>query len=112
LWQSVGVAVGVLCAWCAAATGRAPLALAGAAFATAFTAPELAPGAWVLLAVAALSIRRWPRAGAALSAAGGYLAAPALLDAEVVYTVLLAGAATALLAALASPPRVEGVGAR
>jgi hypothetical protein len=104
LWQSVGVAIGVLAAWWAVAMRRPSLGLAGAAFAAAFTPPELSYSAWLLLGVAALPNRRWPWAPALLAAAGGFLAQPALLDAEVVYTVLLAGAATALLAGLATDP--------
>lgn len=107
LWQSVGVAIGVLLAWWAVATRRAPLGLAGAAFACAFAAPEWAYGAWLLLAVAALSVRSTPRAASVVAAAGGYLGARALLSGEVFYTVLLVGAATALLGALAGVTSTE-----
>lgn len=108
LWQSVGVAVGVLCAWWAPATRRAPLALAGAALACAFAAPEWAYGSWLLLAVAALTVRPMPRAASVLAAAGGYLGVRALLSGEVLYTVLVVGAGTALLGALAAAPSSEG----
>lgn len=108
LWQSVGVAIGVLLAWWAVGTGRAPLGLAGAAFACAFTAPESAYGSWLLLSAAALSIRSIPRAASILAAAGGYLGVRALLSAEVLYTVLLVGAAAALLGVLATAASTEG----
>lgn len=108
LWQSVGVAVGVLLTWWAVGTGRAPLGLAGAAFACAFTAPELAYSSWLLLGVAAMAVRSMPRAAGAVAAAGGYLGVRALLSGEVLYTVLLVGAATALLGALAGAATTEG----
>lgn len=107
LWQSVGVPVGVLLAWWAVATRRAPLGLAGAAFACAFAGPEWAYGSWLLLAVAAAAVRSTPRAASVVAAAGGYLGERALLSGEVLYTVLLAGAATALLGALCADASAE-----
>lgn len=101
-WQPIGVGLGVLAAWWAVAIARVPLALAGAGFAACFGGPEVARGAWVLLGAAVVADRIPARLAAAAAAAGGYLIAPSVLGAEVVFTVLLAGAATALLAALAS----------
>jgi hypothetical protein len=57
--------------------------------------------------VGALAYRSRPRVSAVAIAAGGYLTAPVLLDAEVLYTVLLAGAASALVAVLAEAPLAE-----
>jgi len=101
-WQPLAVAAGVASAWWAVPTRRVPLATAGLAFAAGFAIVERAPGAWLLLAALALrgQVPAW--ATTLLMAAGGYLVAAPLLGAEVVYTVLLAGAATALLASLAS----------
>lgn len=101
-WQPIGVGIGVLGATWAVATGRAPLALAAAAFAATFAAPEATIGGWMVLAAAAIGNRAPPRVLALAAAFGAWLVWPALLDREVVFTVLLTAAATALLAQLAA----------
>ncbi|HRZ10738.1 MAG TPA: hypothetical protein P5319_12715 [Gemmatimonadales bacterium] len=110
-WQPIGVGVAVLAAWWAAATGRAPMAAASVAFAAAFCTVEAVPAGWLFLLTGALAYRTHPRVAAVAIAAGGLLTAPALLDAEVLFTVLLTGAATALVAVLAMAPDAE-VGSR
>ncbi len=110
-WQPIGVGLAVLTAWWAAATGRAPMAAASAAFAAAFCTVDGVPTGCLLLLTGALAYRTHPRVAAVALAAGGYLAAPALLDAEVLFTVLLTGAASALVAALAMAPEA-GEGSR
>jgi hypothetical protein len=100
-WQPLAVALGVVSAWWAVPTKRVPLAAAGLAFAASFSAPDAAAAVWLLLAAVATHDRLPPRLVALLLAAGGYLAVAPLLGAEVVYTVLLTGAATALIAAFA-----------
>jgi hypothetical protein len=106
-WQPVAVGLGVVCAWWAVPTGRASLALAGAAFAAAFSTVDGLGGAWLLLCVAALPDWSRPRitaavaAVAAVAAGAAYVAVPSLLGAEVVLTALLAWAATMLLGVLA-----------
>ena len=104
--------VGVVVSWWTVATRRAPVAFAAASFATAFTAPETALGAWLLLGWAALLDRTHPRITAVAGSAGGYLGVRALLSGEVLYTVLLVGAATALLGALAAAPSAESSASR
>ena len=106
-WQPIGVGVAVLAAWWAAATGRAQMAAASVAVAAAFCTVEPVPTGWLALLTGALVYRTHPRIAAVAIAAGGYLAAPALLDAEVLFTVLLAGAASALVAVLATAPGAE-----
>jgi hypothetical protein len=101
-WQPVAVGLGVLCAWWAVPTGRASLALAGAAFAAASSSVAGFGGGWLLLAVAAVAGRTPPRVVAIIAATGAYLAAPELLGAEVLYTVLLVWPATMLLAVQAA----------
>jgi hypothetical protein len=101
-WQPIGVGVGVLAAWWAVGTRRAPLALAGAALAASFAISDGVVSGWLMLVVAALADRMRPRVAAVAAAAGGWLVVPALLGAEVVFTVLLTAAATALLGGLAS----------
>jgi len=101
-WQPLGVALGAASAWWAVPTRRVPLAAAGLAFAACFSAPAAATGAWLLLGVVALYDRLPSRLVGIGLAAGGYLVVAPLLGAEAVYTVLLAAASTALLAALAA----------
>jgi hypothetical protein len=107
-WQPVGVGLGVLSAWWAVATRRPALALAGAGFAASFAGPGVAPAAGVLLLTAALAPKLPARVVALGAALGAFIATPALLGAEVVFTVLLAGGAAALLAALADPAAEPG----
>jgi hypothetical protein len=111
-WQPVGVGLGVLAAWWAVATGRASLALAGAAFAAAFSSVDGFGGAWLVLCVAALADWSRPRVTAAVAAGAGYFAVPSLLDAEVVFTVLLTCAATMLLGVLLSRGAAEELPSR
>jgi len=101
-WQPLAVAAGVVSAWWAVPTRRVPLSVAGVAFAASFAVVDRNPGAWLLLAALTLRghVPEW--ATTLLVAAGGFLVASPLLGAEVVYTVLLAAAATALLASLAA----------
>lgn len=101
-WQPLAVAAGVVSAWWAVPTRRVPLAVAGLGFSASFAIADRNPGAWLLLAALALrgQVPGW--ATALILAAGGFLVASPLLGAEVVYTVLLAAAATALLASLAA----------
>jgi hypothetical protein len=99
-WQPLTVALGVVSAWWAVPTRRVPLAVAGLAFAACFSAPAASAGAWLLVGAAALYGRLPARLSVVLLAAGGYMVTAPLLGAQVVYTVLLAGAATAMLAAL------------
>ncbi len=106
-WQPIGVGLGVLGVVWAAATGRVPLALAAAAFAASFTAPEATVGGWLVLAAAAMGNHSRPRLLALAAAFGSYLVWPALLDQEVVFTVLLTAATTALLAQLALQASTE-----
>jgi hypothetical protein len=101
-WQPIGVGVGVLAAWWAIGTRRTPLALAGAALAASFAISGGVVSGWLLLVVAALTNRMRPRVAAVAAAAGGWLITPALLGSEVLFTVLIAAAATALLGGLAS----------
>ncbi len=106
LWQPVGFGVGALLAWCAVALRRPALALAAVGLATCFVAPDLARVSWVGLAATALMVRPTPWVAAALAGAFGYVALPGLLDGEVLLTVVLVGAATALLAVLAEEARL------
>jgi hypothetical protein len=108
LLQPVGVGLGVLAAWSAVPGARWTLALAGASLASAWSLPEVSHGAWIVLGVAALGGQGRPRATAALAAAGWYLATAPLLGAEVVFNVLLTGAATAQLAMFASRAGATG----
>ena len=111
-WQPVAVGLGVLSAWWAVPTGRASLALAGAAFAAAFSSVDGLAGAWLVLCVAALADRTRPRVTAMVAAGAAYFALPSLLGAEVVFTVLLACAATMLLGVLSSRSAAEELPAR
>lgn len=111
-WQPVAVALGVICAWWSVATGRASLALAGAAFAGSFSTTAGFVGGWVLFAVAAMADRTPPRVMAILAATAAWLAAPELLAAEVLYTVLLAWAATMLLGGLSTRIAAEKLPSR
>lgn len=106
-WQSIGVGFAVIFAWWATATGRVPMAAASVAFGAAFCTVEAVPTGWLLLLVGALAYRPRPRVSAVAIAAGGYLTAPVLLGAEVLYTVLFTGAASALVAVLAEAPLAE-----
>ena len=102
LWQPIGVGLGVCAAWWAVATRRPALALAGAAFTAAFLPPEFTYSAWGGLGVAALMVTgRYRSFAVALAIVAFYVITGPLLDAEAVWTVLLAGAGSALLAALA-----------
>lgn len=109
-WQPIGVGLAVVGVAWAAATRRPALALAAIAFATSFTAPESTLGGWggwMVLTAGALGPPSRPRLIALVSALGAYLAWPALFGQEVVFTVLLTAAVTALLAQLASPHALE-----
>lgn len=106
-WQPIGVGLAVLSAWWAAATARAPMAVASGALAAAFCTVDAVPAGWLALLTGALAYRTHPRLSAAAIAAGGYLAAPSMLDAEVLFTVLLTGAASALIAMRATAPDAE-----
>jgi len=100
-WQPIGVGVGVLCAWWAAATGRASLLLAGVALGAAFCSVDRMEGGWFLLCAAALADSKRPGLVAAVAAFGAYLAVPTLLASEVLFTVLFTLAGTMLLGVLA-----------
>jgi hypothetical protein len=106
-WQPIGVGIGLLGVCWAAGTGRAPLALAAVAFAATFTAPEATLGGWLVLAAAAMGNQGRPHVVALAAAFGAYLVWPALLDQEVVFTVLLTAGITALLGQLAWQAAVE-----
>jgi len=69
-------------------------------------------GGWVLFAVAAMADRTPPRVLAILAATAAWLAAPELLAAEVLYTVLLAWAATMLLGGLSTRIAAEELPSR
>ena len=99
-WQPIGVGVGVLCAWWAAATGRASLLLAAVALGVAFCSVDRMEAGWFLLCAAALADSTRPRVVAAVAAFGAYLAVPTLLASEVLFTVLFVLAATMLLGVL------------
>jgi len=111
-WQPVGVGLGVLGVCWAVATGRTPLALAAIAFAATFTAPEATIGGWLVLAAAAVGNSSRPRVTAIAAAFGAYLAWPAMLDQEVVFTVLLSAGVAALLGQLASQASSQENGPR
>jgi hypothetical protein len=106
-WQPLAVAIGVVGAWWAVAIRRVPLAAGGLAFAASFTTPAAAIGVWCLLGCVAFHDRLPGRLAALILAGGGYLVVAPLLGAQVVYTVLFAGAATALLGSLAAEPPVS-----
>jgi hypothetical protein len=101
-WQPLAVAIGVASAWWAVGARRVPLAAGGLAFAASFTTPAAGIGAWCLLVFVAFDGRLPGRLAALLLAGGGYLVVAPLLGAQVVYTVLFAAAATALLGSLAA----------
>ncbi len=101
-WQPIGVGIAVLGVIWAAATGRASLALGAIACAATFSAPDATIGGWLVLSAAALGGQARPRVVALAAAFGTFLVWPALLDQEVVFTVLLTAAVTGLLAQLAS----------
>lgn len=101
LWQPVGIGVGAWAVWWAAAARRPSLALAGTAFAAAFLPPGNNSMAWVTLGLAAMSVDRRPWVGLPIAVIWGYAIAGPLLGAEAVWTVLLAGGGSALLAGLA-----------
>ncbi len=111
-WQPIGVGVAVLGVAWAVATGRVPLALAALAFAATFVAPEATIGGWIVLAAAAIGDPGRPRVLALAAAFGAWLVWPALLDQEVVFSVLLTGASAALLAQLSLQARAEEEGSR
>jgi hypothetical protein len=102
-WQPVGVALGMVGVAWAAGTRRLSLALGAVAFAATLAAPEVTIGGWLILTAAALANRSRPRLLALATAFAAYLVASALLDAEVLLTVLLMAAVTAVLAAQALP---------
>jgi hypothetical protein len=65
------------------------------------------PTGLLALLAGAFAYRTHPRVAAVVIVAGGYVVAPALLGAEVLFTVLLTGAASALVAMLAAAPVAE-----
>jgi len=101
-WQPSGVGIAVLGLGWAAAVRRPSLALAALAMAATLVQPEAIIGGWLVLSAAALGNQSRPRAIALGAALGAYLVWPVLLEQEVLFTVLLTAAATALLAQCAT----------
>jgi hypothetical protein len=106
-WQPSGVGIAVLGLGWAAAVRRPSLAMAALALAATLAQPEAIIGGWLVLSAAALGNQSRPRAIALGAALGAGLAWPVLLQQEVLFTVLLTAAATALLAECAS--RADGI---
>lgn len=97
-WQPTGFGIAVLGLGWAAAVRRPSLALAAVALAATLAQPEVIIGGWLVLAAAAFGDQSRPRVIALGAALGACLVWPALLEQEVLFTVLLTAAATALLA--------------
>lgn len=111
-WQASGFGIAVLGVAWAAAVRRPSLALAALALAATLAQPEVIIGGWLVLAAAALGNQSRPRAIALGAALGAYLAWPALLAQEVLFTVLLTAAATALVAQCAAEADTDAHTAR
>ena len=101
-WRPSGVGIAVLGLGWAAAVRRPSLGLAAVALAATLAQPEAVIGGWLVLSAAALGNQARPRAVALGAALGAYLVWPVLLEQEVLFTVLLTAAATALLAQCAA----------
>ena len=106
-WQPLGFLLAVIGGWAAVAARRADLLVIAVTFAALWAGADAMIGAALLALLEPVAARLPGRVGVAVGAiALTGVAAPMLL-AEVVFTLLLAGAATALLASLAevAPPR-------
>jgi hypothetical protein len=106
-WQPLVFLIAVIAGWAAVAARRVDLFVIALTFAALWAGAEAMIGAVLLALLEPLATRVPGRVGGAVGAiALTGLAAPMLL-AEVVFTLLLAGAAMALLASLAevAPPR-------
>jgi hypothetical protein len=106
-WQPVAFLIAVIAGWAAVVTKQVRSFVIALTFAALWSGTDAMPGAVLLALLQPVAPPLPSRAAVAAGAIAMALVAGSMLDAEAVFTVLLAGAGTALLASLAevAPPR-------